>query len=77
MSPDIADAGERMLVALRYGGEILACGNGGSTGDAQHVSAGLLNRDERERPGLAAIALPTIPPPSTKIFFIELSFCNI
>jgi len=36
-----------------------ACGNGGSAADAQHFSAELLNRFERERPGLAAIALTT------------------
>jgi len=31
--------------------------------DAQHFSAELLNRFERERPGLAAIALTTDTPP--------------
>src|SRR5258706_7152323 len=34
-------------------------GDGGSAADAQHFSAELLNRFERERPGLAAIALTT------------------
>ena len=48
-----------MVETLRSGGKILACGNGGSAADAQHFSAELLNRFERERPGLAAIALTT------------------
>lgn len=39
--------------------KILVCGNGGSAGDAQHFSAELLNRYDRDRPGLPAIALTT------------------
>src|SRR3972149_2185580 len=39
--------------------KILVCGNGGSAAEAQHFSAELLNRFERERPGLPAIALTT------------------
>ena len=37
----------------------MSCGNGGSAGDAQHFSSELLNRFERERPSLPAIALTT------------------
>ena len=55
----IASATESMTVALNSGGKILSCGNGGSAGDAQHFSAELLNRFERERPGLPAMALTT------------------
>jgi D-sedoheptulose 7-phosphate isomerase len=55
----IARAGDVMIETLRRGGKILSCGNGGSAGDAQHFSAELLNRFERERPGLPAIALTT------------------
>lgn len=55
----IAAAGALMVDALRAGGKILSCGNGGSAGDAQHFSAELLNRFEMERPGLAAVALTT------------------
>jgi D-sedoheptulose 7-phosphate isomerase len=57
--PAIAAASETLIGALRGGGKILACGNGGSAGDAQHFSAELLNRFERERPGLPAVALTT------------------
>lgn len=45
--------------ALLSGHKILICGNAGSAADAQHFSANLLNRYERERPGLPAIALTT------------------
>jgi len=48
-----------LVAALRNGRKVLSCGNGGSAGDAQHFSAELLNRFERERPGLAAMALST------------------
>jgi len=39
--------------------KILCCGNGGSAADAQHFAAELINRFEKERPGLACIALTT------------------
>jgi D-sedoheptulose 7-phosphate isomerase len=55
----IAVAAQRMVQCLRNDGKILACGNGGSAADAQHFTAELLNRFERERPGLAAVALTT------------------
>ncbi len=55
----LAQAVDLMVAALRAGGKILSCGNGGSAGDAQHFSAELLNRFEMERPPLAAVALST------------------
>jgi D-sedoheptulose 7-phosphate isomerase len=57
--PRIAAAAEVLATSLRAGGKILVCGNGGSAADAQHFAAELLNRFERERPGLAAVALTT------------------
>jgi len=45
--------------ALLAGQKILICGNGGSAADAQHISSELLNRYDRDRPGLPAIALTT------------------
>ena len=48
----IAAAGYLMGQSLQNDGKILSCGNGGSAGDAQHFSSELLNRFERERPGL-------------------------
>ncbi|MCL1125573.1 phosphoheptose isomerase [Shewanella surugensis] len=55
----ISKAAEMMVHCLLGGHKILACGNGGSAGDAQHFSAELLNRYEVERPPLPAIALTT------------------
>ena len=55
----IADAVERMVTALASDRKILACGNGGSAADAQHLAAELIGRFERERPELAALALTT------------------
>ncbi|MGA2654871.1 MAG: phosphoheptose isomerase [Gammaproteobacteria bacterium] len=55
----IAKAAQVMVDALLSGHKILSCGNGGSAADAQHFSAELINRFERERPGLPAIALTT------------------
>lgn len=55
----IAQAIESMAAALRAGGKVMACGNGGSAADAQHFAAELVNRFEMERPPLAALALTT------------------
>ena len=55
----IAAAGLLMGRSLQSDGKILSCGNGGSAADSQHFSSELLNRFERERPGLPAVALTT------------------
>ena len=55
----IADAGNLMSQALLGDGKIMSCGNGGSAADSQHFSSELLNRFEKERPGLPAMALTT------------------
>ena len=57
LPPLIADAAELMVQSLLSEGKILACGNGGSAGDAQHFVSELLNRFERERPSLPALSL--------------------
>ena len=59
LAPAITRAGLLMVRCLMSNGKILACGNGGSAGDAQHLSAEMLNRFEMERPGLPAMALST------------------
>jgi D-sedoheptulose 7-phosphate isomerase len=59
MAFPIARAVEAMVASLQAGGKIMACGNGGSAADSQHFAAELLNRFERERAPLAAIALTT------------------
>ena len=59
MAAPIEAATRRMVTSLQAGGKVMACGNGGSAADSQHFAAELLNRFERERPPLAAIALTT------------------
>ena len=55
----IVDASDVILSSLMESCKVMSCGNGGSAADAQHFSSEMLNRFERERPGLAAIALTT------------------
>jgi D-sedoheptulose 7-phosphate isomerase len=59
MTAPIAQAVDVMVASLKAGGKIMACGNGGSAGDSQHFAAELINRFERERAPLAALALST------------------
>jgi D-sedoheptulose 7-phosphate isomerase len=59
LTPPITRAAALLADALRAGGKVLACGNGGSAADAQHFSAELINRFEMERAPLAAVALST------------------
>jgi len=59
MATPIEAAIHLMADALRAGGKVMACGNGGSAADSQHFAAELLNRFEKERAPLAAIALTT------------------
>jgi len=59
LAPPITQAAMQMFQALVSGRKIMACGNGGSAADAQHFTAELINRFERERPPLAAVALTT------------------
>jgi D-sedoheptulose 7-phosphate isomerase len=59
LSKPIADAVSALVGCITGGGKVLACGNGGSAADAQHFAAEFVGRFERERPGLAAIALTT------------------
>jgi D-sedoheptulose 7-phosphate isomerase len=55
----VSDAAQVLLNAITSGGKVLACGNGGSAGDAQHFAAEFVGRFERERPGLAALSMST------------------
>ena len=59
LAEPISMAVESIVSTLKQGGKILSCGNGGSAADSQHFSSELLNRFERERPALPAIALTT------------------
>ncbi|TAJ23079.1 MAG: phosphoheptose isomerase [Rugosibacter sp.] len=59
MAAPIERAVRLMRQCLQSGGKVMACGNGGSAADSQHFAAELLNRFEKERAPLAAIALTT------------------
>jgi D-sedoheptulose 7-phosphate isomerase len=59
LSEVIEFASQKIVEALVNDRKVLTCGNGGSAGDAQHFSSEMLNRFERERPALPAIALTT------------------
>lgn len=48
-----------MIGCLSRGGCVFWLGNGGSAADSQHLAAELVGRFERERRGLASIALTT------------------
>jgi len=59
LNEPVARASRLFAQSLKAGGKALACGNGCSAADAQHFAAELVNRFERERPPLAAVALTT------------------
>ncbi|CAM5706269.1 Phosphoheptose isomerase [Streptomyces alboniger] len=53
----IAEWGGRLAAALPAGNRLLAAGNGGSAAQAQHLTAELVGRYQRERPAYSAISL--------------------
>jgi len=55
----VAMAAMQIVKALRAGGKVLFCGNGGSAADAQHLAAEFTGRYLKERRALPALALHT------------------
>jgi len=53
----LGTASEWCLEALRSGGKLLICGNGGSAAEAQHLAGELLGHYLTDRAPLAAVAL--------------------
>ena len=53
----IADAGALIAGALKSGGRIYSCGNGGSMCDAMHFAEELSGRFREDRPAYAAMAI--------------------
>ena len=53
----IAKTGSVIIDAIKNGGKLLTCGNGGSAADALHLSEELVGRYHTERRGLPAICL--------------------
>lgn len=59
LTSTIETLGETVCSAINHGHKILFAGNGGSAADAQHLAAEIVGRFEKERTGLAALALTT------------------
>ena len=55
--PQIELATTKIINVTDSSGKIMSCGNGGSSGDAQHIVSELVNRFEKERKEVAAISL--------------------
>jgi D-sedoheptulose 7-phosphate isomerase len=55
----VCELAEKCTAALRAGGKVIFCGNGGSFADAQHLSAEFTSRFLFDRPGLPSLALGT------------------
>jgi histidinol-phosphate phosphatase family protein len=58
----IRAAADAMITSLRAGGQVIFMGNGGSSADAQHISAELSGRYMMERPAMAGVCLSNIAP---------------
>jgi D-sedoheptulose 7-phosphate isomerase len=56
-APKLSAWGAHLAGVLAGGGRLLACGNGGSAAEAQHLTAELVGRFHHERIPLSAIAL--------------------
>ena len=56
---NIIKAAKLIIACYKAKGKVLIFGNGGSAADAQHIAAEFVGRFQKERPGLAAIALNT------------------
>jgi len=59
LGPDVERAGTMMRDALRGGGTLFFCGNGGSAADAQHLATEYVVRYMKNRRALPAIAITT------------------
>jgi DnaA initiator-associating protein len=55
--PSIEKATSTLIDMINNSGKLLTCGNGGSSGDAQHISSEFINRFEIERKEFPAISL--------------------
>jgi D-sedoheptulose 7-phosphate isomerase len=55
----LIDLAHTISRAFKRGKKLMLCGNGGSAADAQHIAAEFVNRFQRERQPLPALALTT------------------
>ena len=59
LSPVVSEASALMAEAVKAGGKVMFCGNGGSAADSQHLAAELTGRFIKDRRPLAGLALST------------------
>lgn len=59
LGPVLEQIAAEMTRAILTGRKVLWCGNGGSAADSQHMAAEFVGRFQRERRGLASMALTT------------------
>jgi len=57
--PLVAEVGTHLIECLARGGRVFWVGNGGSAADCQHLASELVGRFQRERRGMASLALTT------------------
>ena len=55
--PSIESATDCLINMIKSSGKLMSCGNGGSSGDAQHITSEFVNRFEIERKEMPAISL--------------------
>ena len=55
--PSIESATDYLISMINNSGKLMSCGNGGSSGDAQHITSEFVNRFEIERKEMPAISL--------------------
>ena len=55
--PSIESATDCLINMIKNSGKLMSCGNGGSSGDAQHITSEFVNRFEIERKEMPAISL--------------------
>ena len=78
MSPTLEQLGEAMMRCWERRGKVLIAGNGGSAADAMHFAEELVVRFQKNRKGLAAMALcdPTIVTCAANDFGYERVFAR-
>ena len=59
LAPQLVRVADRYATALRAGGTLYFCGNGGSAADAQHLTTEYVVRYAADRRALVAVALTT------------------
>ena len=57
LEPQVTEAAQILIEAIKHGKTILLAGNGGSASDAQHIAGEFVGRFLMERRGCSAIAL--------------------